>query len=274
VLWEAFAVNHGELRAAKQVARTAEAQVKAFLVPLLSQLGLVVDRRLVQTALRAVVAIICWRNRAHGLLLSELGAYIASPAQAPAGTKRLSNLLRSAKWTGRAIAQYLWEQADAVVARQEATEQPVYAVWDESVLEKAESAATPAMCPVRSSRAGRLAKSKVGYFQRLSRPVMVRAMHWLGLLVLAPGQPPTLASLRWWSGRRDEQRAARRQQLQELLVGATGRWGPSVVHLFDRGYASSTGSRRSASRNCGSCCAGRVASTCTMPPARSDRPGT
>jgi hypothetical protein len=219
------------------VAAAAAEQVGTFLAPLLTRLDLVLDRRLVQTALRAVVAIVCWRNRAHGLLLSELGGYITSPAQAPAGTKRLSNLLRSAKWTGRAIAQYLWEQADAVVARQAAAGQPVYAAWDESVLEKAESAATPDLTPVRSSRAGRLAKSKVGYFQRLERPLMVRGLHWLGLLVVAPGQPPTLANLRWWGSRREEQGAARRQQLQALLVGVAGRWGQSVLHLFDRGYA-------------------------------------
>ena len=70
---------------------------------LLRRLDLVLDPRLVRTALRAIVATICWRNRAHGLILAELGAYITSSAHAPAGTKRLSNLLRSAKRTGLAI---------------------------------------------------------------------------------------------------------------------------------------------------------------------------
>jgi hypothetical protein len=198
------------------------------------RLDLVLDRRLVRTVLRSVVAIICWRNRAHGLVLAELGAYITSPEHAPAGTKRLSNLLRSAKWRGRAIEQYLWQQA---TARVEAAGAPVYAAWDESVLEKPESAATPALCPGRSSKAGRLAKSKVGYFQRLERPLMVRGLHWLGLVVLAADVPPTLASLRWWSSERGQQRDVRRREARHLLVEVAGRWGQSVVHLFDRGHA-------------------------------------
>jgi hypothetical protein len=33
------------------------------------------------------------RHQKHGLLLSELGAYLLSPEQAPAGTKRTGNLL-------------------------------------------------------------------------------------------------------------------------------------------------------------------------------------
>jgi hypothetical protein len=52
-------------------------------------------------------------QRAHGLLLSELGAYLLTPEQAPAGTKRLSNLLRSPRWTAHLIADWLWQQADA-----------------------------------------------------------------------------------------------------------------------------------------------------------------
>ena len=46
-----------------------------------------------------------------GLLLSELGAYLLSPDKAPAGTKRLSNLLRNNKWTHSLIDQFLWQRA-------------------------------------------------------------------------------------------------------------------------------------------------------------------
>jgi hypothetical protein len=66
------------------------------------------DARLVRTVVGTVSALICWRQRAHGLLLSELGAYLLGPAQAPAGTKRLSNLLRSPKWQAALIARFLW----------------------------------------------------------------------------------------------------------------------------------------------------------------------
>jgi hypothetical protein len=74
----------------------------------------------------------------------------------------------------------------------------------------------------------------VGYCQRLERPVMVRGLHWLGLVVLGADTPPTLASLRWWSNAR----AAKRRALRALLVAVAGRWDQRVVHLFDRGYAS------------------------------------
>ena len=83
-------------------------QLVQFLAPLLQTLDQRLDVRLVRTFLATLVAIIEWRNRPHGLLLSELGAYLLTPAQAPAGTKRLSNLLRSAKWAADLLAQWLW----------------------------------------------------------------------------------------------------------------------------------------------------------------------
>jgi hypothetical protein len=37
---------------------------------------------------------------------------VLEPAHAPAGTKRLSNLLRSPHWSASAVLDYLWQQAD------------------------------------------------------------------------------------------------------------------------------------------------------------------
>jgi hypothetical protein len=56
------------------------------------------DVRLVRTFLATLFAIVQWRNRAHGLLLSELGAYLTSPERAPAGTK--AQLLCRARCSG------------------------------------------------------------------------------------------------------------------------------------------------------------------------------
>ena len=67
-------MDHGELGSGEQVARAAETEVSAFLAPLLRRLDVCLDRRLVGTLLGSVVAIVCWRNRAHGLVLS-LTAY-------------------------------------------------------------------------------------------------------------------------------------------------------------------------------------------------------
>ena len=47
-----------------------------FLAPVLRSLDQHLDRRLVSTFLATLIAIVQWRNRAHGLLLAELGAYL------------------------------------------------------------------------------------------------------------------------------------------------------------------------------------------------------
>ncbi|MGH2515518.1 MAG: hypothetical protein ACRDHP_07665, partial [Ktedonobacterales bacterium] len=98
-------------QASPAMARELEAELTRFLAPLVAWLDTLLDKRLVHTLVASIVALVEWRNRAHGLLLSELGAYICAPAHAPAGTKRLSNLLRSPKWDANGLSLYLWRQA-------------------------------------------------------------------------------------------------------------------------------------------------------------------
>ena len=105
------------------MARVWQRLLSPLLVRLDAQLDAQLDRRLVATFSHAVRAIVQHRHRNHGLLLSELGAYLLSAAQAPAGTKRLSNLLRSSKWSAQDVSQYLWQQATdqaALAARSQA----------------------------------------------------------------------------------------------------------------------------------------------------------
>ncbi|HYO88448.1 MAG TPA: hypothetical protein VER79_07350, partial [Candidatus Limnocylindrales bacterium] len=83
--------------------------------PLLCQLDEVLDKRLVATFFVTLQALLIHRHSRHGLLLSELGAFILSPSQAPAGTKRLSNLLRSRRWEAAVVADFLWQQAARAV---------------------------------------------------------------------------------------------------------------------------------------------------------------
>jgi len=97
------------------------------------------------------------------LLLSELGAYLLSPAQAPAGTKRLSNLLRCDRWSAQDVEEHLWQQAQAQVAQWHGADEDVLALWDDSVLEKPESQKAQGLSPVRSSKAARLSRIKPGY---------------------------------------------------------------------------------------------------------------
>lgn len=109
-----------------------------------------------RTFLLTLVAMVRMRHNRYGLLLSELGAHMISPDRAPAGTKRLSNLLRSSKWSHTLLEAFLcgvgrrWRGA--------------LAIWDESVLEKPESIAPEGSHPVRSSKAARLKRIKPGYY--------------------------------------------------------------------------------------------------------------
>ena len=66
------------------------------------QLDAVLDTRLVRTLLATIQVIITFRDRANGLLLSELGGYLETPDKAPAGSKRLSHLRHSSRVGGLA----------------------------------------------------------------------------------------------------------------------------------------------------------------------------
>jgi hypothetical protein len=119
------AISGGTAQAAELAAKRLSQQLATFLAPVLRTLDHQLDRRLVSTFFATLIAIVQWRNRAHGLLLSELGAYLLTPEQAPAGTKRLSNLLRSPRWSASLIADWLWQQADTRVQMLRATGQEV-----------------------------------------------------------------------------------------------------------------------------------------------------
>jgi hypothetical protein len=70
---------------------------------------------LVQT----VEAIIAFRYRTHGLLLSELGDYMDGPGGG-GGTRRLSTLIHHQGWKAQQIEEFLVQQADSQIASWEA----------------------------------------------------------------------------------------------------------------------------------------------------------
>src|SRR5258706_4316251 len=183
-------------QAAAQAADRLSKHLITFLAPILRTLDQRLDRRLVSTFLATLIAIVQWRNRAHGLLLSELGAYLLTPDQAPAGTKRLRNLLRSPRWSASLIAEWLWQQAQTRVQALRASDEEVLLVWDGSVLEKPETIKNDDLCAVRSSKARRLQRIRPGFFNPPGgRPICVPGLHWLGLLVLGCTAAPTLAPM-------------------------------------------------------------------------------
>src|SRR5690348_910005 len=167
------AVFAGGAQASPVVAHALEEDLIQFLAPVVEWLDTLLDKRLVRTLVASIIALVEWRNRAHGLLLSELGAYICDPAHAPAGTKRLSNLLRSPRWDANVLRLYLWRQATQRLRALETAGETALLIWDTSVLEKPESLASPDLGSVRSSKAQRLMPIKPGFYHPPSRPLFV-----------------------------------------------------------------------------------------------------
>jgi hypothetical protein len=212
-------------------------QLQTFLSPLLVFLDQLLDRRLVNTFAGLCTSIIRLRNHSTGLYLSELGSYLLSGAQAPAGTKRISNLLRSAKWQEENLINYLGLQAQ-LYAQQLLKKELVLLLWDESVQEKAESLQSEGLCAVRSSKAQRLLRIKKGYYEPPTRkPVHVPGLRWVGLVLSGLQAPPQLARFRWWSSRQPQFSSLAQVRL-ELLQWVRELFGRTVLHVFDRGYAS------------------------------------
>jgi hypothetical protein len=205
--------------------------------PLLQNLYRKLDRRLVQTLLDLLIVIVIHRHRNHGLLLSELGGHLLDGEHAPAGTKRISNLLSHPGWEARAITEHLWQQADQVLYQRLSPQEDVLVIWDESVIEKPESLQPERLCAVRSSKARRLKRIKPGYYNPPGgRPIFVPGFNWLQVIVTGLRGAPALAHLRYWTTRGEAQ-TSKRQEEHQVLQQVAKRWGRMVIHIFDRGFA-------------------------------------
>lgn len=208
-----------------------------FVSPLLQALHTHLDRRLVHTFLDLMPVIVMHRHRNHGLLLSELGGFLLGAERAPAGTKRISNLLHSRGWKSQVVEDYLWQQADQAIDQRLRPQEDAYVIWDESVIEKPESLKAERLCAVRSSKARRLKRIKPGYYNPpTGRPVFVPGLNWLQIVVTGMRGAPALAHLRFWTTR-GEAKTTKREEEHHLLRHLAQRWGRSVVHLWDRGFA-------------------------------------
>lgn len=219
-----------------QMADEVRQDLIRFLSPLLDRPDARIDRRLVRTFVRTIDAILCFRNRPYGLLLSELGGYLLDPEHAAAGTKRLSNLLRSSKWSSAESETFLWKTATTHLEGLEGSGEDALLLWDESVLEKPESIANPDLGPVRPSRAHRLTRIKPGFYTLPGRPIFVPGFQWIGLVLAGMTGTPRVAALHWWTTR-GERRSDKRSEEATLLQRCLESWGPRVCHVFDRGFA-------------------------------------
>lgn len=195
------------------------------------------DKRLVRTFYDLFMAILTFRNRAFGLLLTELGGYITGVQHAPAGTKRVSNLLRSKKWTHRQVEDFILERAaDRSREMAQRGQEPLF-LWDDSVIEKSESWCTEGLCAVNSSKGKRLTRIKRGFYRPPASRICVPGYQWSAVLLSAWRGVPSLCLMRWWTSRGKYQDSAD-NVFYCMLRCVKERMGKLGVHVLDRGYAS------------------------------------
>ena len=221
-----------------EASQAVNRQLVEFVRPLLKELDARLDKRLVRTFLGLLQVMLVLRHNRCGLLLSELGGYLLGVGHAPAGTKRISNLLRSQRWQHELVGDELWRQAERRLHTLRAVGAPALVIWDESVIEKPESMAAEGLGAVRSAKAHRLSRIKPGFYNPpTGKPTFVPGYNWLMVMVTGMAGTPTLAAMRFWS-RRGAQATERKTVTLALLQQVVQGWGRELLHLFDRGYAS------------------------------------
>jgi Transposase DDE domain len=217
--------------------------LELFLSPLLIVLDRFLDKRLVRTLVQCCVAIIRLRSNKQGLLLSELGAYMDGysglSTNAPAGTKRIGNLVRSIKWNILHIDEYLLSEADKEVKNLKSQGKMVLCIWDGSVIEKPESSKLEGLGPVISSKAKRLNRSRRGLVFNMpaAKPIMVTGMQWTGALIAGMEGLVKVGAMSWWTTKGDYA-VKQREKEEDMLRKIVRKWGNILIHVFDRGYAS------------------------------------
>jgi len=211
-----------------------------FLEPLLQELDASMDKRPLRTLVQTVEAILAFRDQNHGLLLSELGGYMDGLGKG-GGTKRLSTLIHHQSWKATQIDEFLLARAESQIEQWSGKGEEGLLIWDGTVLEKPESQAAEGLCAVRSSKAKRLTHVKKGYYTPPGAPIFVPGLHGIGLLLVGRTDqqgPAQLAALRWWTSR-GPLASYEKDENCKLLRLAMQRWGEKLLHVFDRGYASS-----------------------------------
>lgn len=212
-------------------------KIQNYIQPLQDQLTERIDKRLVRTFSDLFVSILLLRNSKMGLLLSELGSYITGYAHAPAGTKRLSNLLRCPKWAASLIEEFFFERTQhRITELLQANKRPLL-LWDDSRLEKPESWFVEGLCSVESSKGKRLTKIKKGFFKPPAARICVPGFQWTGVLLSALGQVPSVCQMSWWTSRGKHKEVAT-NIMYRMLKKLQGCLSQTVLHVLDRGYAS------------------------------------
>ncbi len=230
----------------------------SFLKPYLKQLDKILDLRLVRTLANTVTSIVRHRQPSTALLLSELGAYLTDPQHAPAGTKRLANLIHNPRWQAQDIDHYLLEASRQRVETelQQSRRKYVLCILDDSEIEKPESRQWEGLAPVISSKARRLSRPRPrmgpGYYRGPpGGPIVVPGLDWEGVLIARWGpvyerSPLTLGAWSWDSKSHQTassnsmdspyvQKVESRVKLLNRVVETCG--ADKLLQVWDRGMA-------------------------------------
>ena len=211
-------------------------QIDRYTLSVRQLLNSQIDQRLVRTFFDLFSVILMFRNRAMGLLLSELGGYICGFSHAPAGTKRISNLLRSAKWSSQLIDHFLFDQiGNRINALVKAGKRPLF-LWDDSRVEKHESWVSEGLCSVWSSKAKRLTQVRRGFYRPPKDRICVPGFKWTGVFLSHVGGIPRVCQMSWWTTR-GKFKEDPDNIIYRLLKKIHQQITEKVVHVFDRGYA-------------------------------------
>ena len=211
-------------------------QSARYLQGLEKELDRHIDKRLVRTFFNLFVVILTFRNRSMGLLLSELGGYLCGFSHAPAGTKRISNLLRSPKWKADLIDQFLFNRSKERISQLRPKGKRPLALWDDSRLEKPESWFVQGLCSVHSSKGKRLTKIKHGFYRPPANRIGVPGFKWSAILISAIGQVPSVCMMSWWTTR-GKFKEVGSNIIYRMLKKMHQQFGRTVLHILDRGYA-------------------------------------
>ena len=213
-------------------------QAHQYLFPLQKELSKKIDERFVKTFYNLFIAILMFRNRPMGLLLSELGGFIAGFCSAPAGTKRIGRLLGCIKWTHELIDDFFFKRGKERIKKLSAGKRPLL-LWDDSQIEKSESSFLEGLCGVFSSKAHRLTRIRPGFFNPPTNRIHTSGYKWTGIMLSALGEVPSVFHMTWWTTR-GKHKEHGTNIIYRMLRKIHKQIGSIGLHVFDRGYANST----------------------------------
>lgn len=211
-------------------------QSENYLKEVQEELNSQIDKRLVRTFYDLFITIAMFRNRVMALVLSELGGYICGFDHAPAGTKRISNLLRSKKWKAELIDDFFFTRTIQRIEKMKEQGIQALMLWDDSRVEKNESWVMEGLCSVWSSKAKRMTRIRRGFFSPPSTRICVPGFQWTGVFLSHLGGVPSVCQMTWWTTR-GKFKEDPDNIIYRLLRKIHQEVGRSVVHVLDRGYA-------------------------------------